>query len=135
MPSRDENIIRLIQGPHADAVQAIEDEAITAAIGDLDGEFTQAARGTTALWVRLFGGPRASAGDGRLLAQVLAAVRDALARLFKGLGRRSQLALEDALRPAAALGAAQGAQVLSLLTGRQTAPVEGAPSRAARRRC
>ena len=133
MASRDEDIIRLIQGEHTDAIQRLEDEAIDAAVGGLDEGFTQAARDTTALWVKLFGGPRADPGDDKLLARVLAAVRQALDRLYKGLGRRSQSALEKALNPAAALGVAQGAQVLSLLTGRRVHGVDARPSRAQRR--
>ncbi|MEV0220887.1 hypothetical protein [Streptomyces sp. NPDC050704] len=133
MASRDENIIRLIQGPHTEAIQRIEDEAIDAAVGGLDAEFTQAARDTTALWTRLFGGPRADAGDDKLLARILTAVKAALTRLFKGLGARSSAALERALDPAAALGVTQGAQVLSMLAGHRTKGVGVKPSRALRR--
>ncbi|QQM45193.1 hypothetical protein [Streptomyces liliifuscus] len=118
MPSRDGNVIRLIQGPHTEAVQAIEDETIDAAVGGLDAEFTKASQETVTLWVQLFGSPRANAGDDRLLTRVLAAIREAIDRLFKGLGFRARTALERALKPAAALGVSQGAQVLTLLTGR-----------------
>lgn len=133
MASRDEEVARLIQGPHTDAIQRIEDQAIDAAVGGLDDEFTQAARDTTALWTRMFGGPRADAGDDKLLDRILAAVRQAIARLFKGLGQRSSRALEGALNPAVALGVAQGAQVLSMLTGRRARGHEARPSRALRR--
>lgn len=133
MASRDEDIIRLIQGEHTDAIRRIEDQAIEAAVGGMDEQFTEAARDTTALWTRLFGGPHADAVDDRLLARIIAAVRQALDRLFDGLGRRSQRALDEALNPAAALGVAQGAQVLSLLTGRRVRGVDAKPSRAQRR--
>lgn len=133
MASRDENVARLIQGPHTKAIQRIEDQAIQQAVGGLDEEFTQVARDTTALWTRLFGRPLADAGDDKLLARILAAVREAISRLFKGLGSRSSRALESALNPAAILGAAQGSQVLSLLTGRRTKAAAARPSRALRR--
>lgn len=133
MASRDERVARLIQGPHTEAIQRIEDQAIQQAVGGLDEEFTQAARDTTALWTRLFGGPRADAGDDKLLARILAAVRDAIGRLFKGLGSRSRIALERALNPAVTLGVTQGAQVLSMLTGRRAKGTSVKPSRALRR--
>lgn len=133
MPSRDEDVTRLIQGPHTEAIQRIEDEAIDAAVGGLDGEFTKAARDATALWTRLFGGPRADVSDDALLTRILASVREAIDRLFKGLGSRSRAALERALRPAVTLGVAQGAQVLSILTGHRTRGHDARPSRALRR--
>lgn len=133
MASRDEDILRLVQGEHTEAIKRIEDEAIETAVGGLDAAFTQAAHDTTALWTRLFGSPRAAAADDALLARVIAAVRQAIDRLYAGLGRRSQHALTAALDPAATLGAAQGAQVLSLLTGRKTRRVDARPSRAQRR--
>lgn len=133
MASRDENIIRLIQGEHTEAIQRLEDEAIDAAVGGLDAAFTEAARDTTALWTKLFGAPHADAVDDKLLARMIAAVREAIGRLYKGLGQRSQRALDDALNPAAALGVAQGVQVLSLLTGNRTRSVDAKPSRAQRR--
>lgn len=133
MASRDEDIIRLIQGPHTDAVQRMEDQVISEAVGDLDEKLTQTARDTAALWTRLFGGPRADAVDDALLNRILTAVREAIARLFRGLGQRSSRALERALAPTVGLGVAQGAQVLSLLTGRRTKGVDAKPSRALRR--
>jgi len=131
--SRDEEVARLIQGPHTDAIQRIEDQVIDETVGGLDDEFTQVSRDTTALWTRLFGAPRADAGDDKLLARIIAAVRDAIARLFKGLGQRSSRALERALAPAVGLGRTQGAQVLSMLTGHRTKGVDAKPSRALRR--
>lgn len=133
MASRDEEVARLIQGPHTDAIQRIEDNAIREAIGGLDGDFTSLARDTTTMWTRLFGGPRADAGDDKLLQRILDSVRTAIARLFKGLGKRAGRALEGALSPAVALGVAQGSQVLSLLTGQRTEGVDARPSRAMRR--
>jgi len=131
--SRDERVARLIQGRHTEAIQRLEQQAVVQAVGGLDEAFTQVARDTTTLWTKLFGGPRVGAADDKLLARVIAAVRQALARLFKGLGRRAQQALDASLNPAAALGVAQGAQVLSLLTGRRTRGTGAAPSRAQRR--
>lgn len=133
MASRDEEVARLIQGPHTDAIQRIEDNAIRQAIGGLDDDFTSLSRDTTTMWTRLFGGPRADAGDDKLLQRILDSVRTAIARLFKGLGKRVGRALEGALSPAVALGVAQGSQVLSLLTGRRTRGVNARPSRAVRR--
>lgn len=133
MASRDEKVARLIQGPHTEAIQRIEDQTIEQAVGGLDDEFAQVSRDTTALWARLFGGPRADAGEDKLLARILAAVKDAIARLFKGLGSRSRTALERALNPAVTLGVRQGAQVLSMLTGSRISGHGAAPSRALRR--
>lgn len=133
MASRDEEIARLIQGPHTGAIRRIEDEAIDAAVGGLDDAFTQVSRDTTAMWTRVFGGPHADPGDDTLLARILAAVREAIGRLFKGLGSRSRTALESALNPAVSLGVAQGAQVLSMFTGRRARGHEVRPSRAVRR--
>lgn len=133
MPSRDEDIARLIQGPHTEAIQSIEDDAIATAVAGVDDDFTRLSRDTTTMWTKLFGGPSADAGSDSLLERILAAVRAGIARLLKGLGARSSRALDQALAPAVTLGAVQGAHVLSLLTGRRTKPVDAAPSRAMRR--
>lgn len=133
MASRGERAARLIQGRHTEAIQHLEDQAIGQAVGGLDEAFTQAARDTTALWTKLFGSSPAGAAGDKLLTRVVDAVRQALARLFEGLGQRARRALDAVLNPAAALGVAQGAQVLSLLTGRRTRSAGAAPSRAQRR--
>lgn len=133
MASRDEDIARLIQGPHTDAIRDLEDATIEEAVDGLSDAFTKMAHDTTRQWTRLFGGPRAQAGDDQLLERILRAVREAIGRLMGGLGQRASTALDKALSPAVRLGMTQGAQVLSMLTGRRTDAHAARPSRTLRR--
>ncbi len=133
MADINEQVIRLIQGEHTDALERIETEASARALKDADDRFTALARATVADWTRAFGGPRAEASDEAVLARILRTIREAIERLFDVLGGRARAAMDDALLPALALGAAQGAEVMRLLSGRRTSQAGASPSRDLRR--
>jgi hypothetical protein len=121
MTYRSEHLMRLVQGDHTDAVRALEDHTVEQALGDLDGQFDTLARSTLRAWVRLFGGPMASAVAGTALDGLLAAIRAAVHRLLDQLGPRVGRILRGALPGALTLGATQGVEFLRAASGRRRA--------------
>lgn len=123
MAYRSDDLLRLIQGDHTDAVRALEDSATGSLIDRLDAALDALARRTLTAWVQAFGGPDVTAAPGDALNRLLASVRAAVRRLLAPLGDRAHQALTAALTPAVRLGATQAAAFLRAAGSRRaTAP-------------
>lgn len=118
MTYRSEDLMRLAQGAHTDAVRALEDDTTTLILGDLETQLDALARTTLTAWTRVFGSPTAPAAPGQALARILAAVRAAIRRHLDPLGARAHAALTPALERALALGAGQGREFVRAAAGR-----------------
>lgn len=119
MAYRSDDLMRLVQEDHTDAVRALEDRTVELAIGDLDEQCDTLARTTLAAWTTAFGSPAAAAAAGSVLDRIIGAVRSAVHRLLDQIGPRAARALRGSLPAAANLGAAQGAEFLRAATGRR----------------
>lgn len=118
MPYQFEDLMRLVQEDHTDAVRALEDQTAAAATGDLDGQFDDLARSTLKAWVTAFGTASAVAAVGATLDRIVAAVRAAVSRLLEHLDPQARRAIRDALPAALTLGAQQGVEFLRAASGR-----------------
>ncbi|WUH94571.1 hypothetical protein OG900_33445 [Streptomyces sp. NBC_00433] len=118
MPYRSEDLMRLVQEDHTDAVRTLEDQTSTAATGDLDGQFDSLVRSTLKAWVVSFGAAGAVATAGAVLDRIVAAVRAAVSRLLNRLDPQARHAIRDALPAAVALGVQQGVEFLRAASGR-----------------
>lgn len=128
MPYRSEDLMRLVQEDHTDAVRALEDQTTAQATGDLDGQFDTLVRSTLKAWVTAFGAATAVAAAGAVLDRIVAAVRAAVSRLLDRLHPQARHAIRDALPAALALGVEQGVEFLRAATGRgRNAPVPSVP--------
>lgn len=118
MPYRSEDLMRLVQEDHTDAVRALEDQAAGAATGNLDGQFDTLVRTTLKAWIVGFGAAGAVAAAGAVLDRIVAAVRAAVSRLLDRLHPQARHAIRDSLPAALALGVEQGVEFLRAASGR-----------------
>lgn len=121
-------LMRLVQEEHADAVRALEDRTVQAAIGDLDAQCDTLVRTTLVAWTKAFGSPTVAATAGIILDRIIDAVRSAVHRLLDQAGPRAGRALRSVLLDAVKLGAAQGVAFLRAASGRRrTVPAVRVP--------
>lgn len=118
MVYRSDDLMRLVQEDHTDAVRALEDQTTQQAVGDLDGQFDTLARVSLKGWVAAFGAAGAVAVTGAALDRLVAAVRAAVSRLLDRLDPQARHAIRDALPAAVALGVSQGVEFLRAASGR-----------------
>ncbi|MGW3821809.1 hypothetical protein ACWEAF_05740 [Streptomyces sp. NPDC005071] len=128
----NEQLARLVQGDHTDAVEAFENRIVDQAAGSVDADFTALVRRTVVAWTRAFGSPDAEASNPSLLRRILTAVRAAIRRILQGVGIRAQQTMEDSLTDAVMLGARQGSQWLRQAAGERHDPLPTRPSRGLR---
>lgn len=128
MAYQSEALMRLVQEDHTDAVRTLEDQTVTQATGDLDGQFDTLVRSTLKAWVVGFGAAGAVATAGAVLDRIVAAVRAAVSRLLDRLDPQARRAIRDSLPAALALGVRQGVEFLRAASGRgRKAPVLPVP--------
>jgi hypothetical protein len=118
MAYQSDELMRLVQEDHNDAVRTLEDQTAGAATGDLDGQFDTLVGTTLKAWVTAFGAAGAVAAAGAVLDRIVAAVRAAVARLLDRLDPQARHAIRDALPAALALGVGQGVEFLRAASGR-----------------
>jgi hypothetical protein len=131
-PATPQQLAALVQDQQATEAATLEEG--TAEQADSGAGTELAALVTVALtaWIAAFG-TLTAAGAGVKLAALLAGLRADVDRGGRGLGARSQRALEDALGGATRLGARHAADFLTLASGRHHAiPDAGVPDEAAR---
>lgn len=114
-----QDLTRLVQGDHTDAVAALEDATAGESLGDVEGQFDTLARTSLTGWVAAFGAVGAVAVAGAALDRLVAAVRSAVHRLLDQLGPRARRNLQGALDDAFQLGAQQGVEFLRAASGRR----------------
>lgn len=118
MAYRSEDLLRLVQGAHTDAVRALEERTVNLSVGDLDRHFDTLVRATLVAWTKAFGAPTAPGVAGPVLDGLVATVRSAVHRALDQLGPQARGALRDALPHALRLGAVQGVAFLRAASGR-----------------
>ncbi|MBD9700654.1 hypothetical protein IHE56_00815 [Streptomyces sp. ID01-12c] len=108
MAYRSQDLARLVQGDHTDAVVALEDGVTDTVLGDSQSAFAALIERTLSAWVRAFGSVDQPAEVGDVLRRILAAARSAVRRALDEIASRSSTALEGVLGRALALGVEQG---------------------------
>lgn len=119
MPYSSDDLMRLVQGDHTDAVLGLEDQAASRALGGTDRAFEALIRSSLAAWTQTFGGPNRPALPGDLLHRILAAAQTGVRRILDSIADRAPGALADQLAPALALGVEQGAAFFRAASGRR----------------
>lgn len=118
MASSDD-VLRMVQGEHTDAIRSIEDHALDAAgVPHREGLVDAAVREAAAGWVRAFGSASALAVAGDALDRLLAVVREAVAAVFRGLAAAARTAVSAVSAQAVLAGVRQTAGVVLALSGR-----------------
>lgn len=119
MPYSSDDLMRLVQGEHTDAVISLEKQAADKALAGSDRAFEDLIRATLAAWTRTFGGPNRAALPGDLLRRILSAAQVSVRRILDGIADRAPGALADRLAPALTLGVAQGGEFVRAASGRR----------------